>query len=200
MRIAAIVATAGMLLTACTGGEPAVTSPVPQMLSPVPLGSVPALCSTADWETGAIDATGVSTDPLAGVRAGRHDCYDRIVFDIGGASLVGFSVRYVPQVAAVDSGAPVPVPGGAVLQVVVRAPAQDVSGKALAATGGDLIDPAHVANWDALRAARFAGSSADASTIAVGVRERLPFRVLSLLDPDRGTRRVVVDIAHRGSQ
>jgi len=203
MRIAAaVLATAGALgvLTGCTGGEPPPTAPTgsPAALSPAPEAApAPAVCSTAGWEAGAIEATGMSTDVLFAVRAGRHACYDRVVFDMAGPSLVGFSARYVPEVAADASGLPVAVPGGAALEVVVRAPARGSDGgPALAAVGADFVDPAQVANWGSLRGVRFAGSFEGQSTIAVGVRERLPFRVFSLVDPERQTRRVVVDISH----
>lgn len=52
----------------------------------------------------------------------------------------------------------------------------------------------HISGWKSLRAVTFAGSFEGQNTVALGVRERLPFRVL--VTSDRGYRHVVVDIAH----
>jgi hypothetical protein len=54
------------------------------------------------------------------VRAGRHDCFDRVVIDLRGPAQIPFyDVRYVPTVAEQGSGHPVPLGGGAALQVIV---------------------------------------------------------------------------------
>ena len=74
-------------------------------------------------------AGGVETAPnLTGVRAGRHDCYDRLVLDLRGGSSAGFHVSYVDAVYTDASGALVPLRGGARLQIVVHAPSYDVNG------------------------------------------------------------------------
>ena len=57
---------------------------------------------------------------VAGLRAGRHDCYDRLVIDQKGKA-TGYDVRYVSVVTQDGSGNPVPVAGGAALQVITRA-------------------------------------------------------------------------------
>jgi len=65
---------------------------------------------------------------LTGVRAGRHDCYDRLVLDLRGGSSAGFHVSYVDAVYTDASGALVPLRGGARLQIVVHASSYDVNG------------------------------------------------------------------------
>jgi hypothetical protein len=144
----------------------------------------------------------MSTGALYLVRAGRHDCYDRVVFDINGPADIGYVVQYVPVVTADGSGAPVPVAGGAALEVIVRAPAQGADngghlpGRPLAATGEYFYTPAQLAGWRSLRAVRFAGTFEGQSTFAVGVRDELVFRVFTQLDTSSQIRRLVVDVAH----
>jgi hypothetical protein len=142
----------------------------------------------------------MSAAPLYLVRVGRHDCFDRLVFDVNGPAPVGFGVRYVPVVLADASGKPVPVAGGAALQVVVRAPALGLDsqghmpGRVLATSGQYFYTARQLAGWRSLRAVRYAGSFEGLTTIAVGVRAALPFRVQMV--HDRGYVHVIVDIAH----
>ncbi len=142
----------------------------------------------------------MTTAPLYLVRAGQHPCYDRVVFDINGPAPAGFAVKYVPQVISDPAGKPVPVAGGAVLQVVVRAPiwGTDTQGhqpwRKPPVVGDDLVSPAQLAGWNALRAVRFAGSFEGQTTLAVGVRARLPFRVL--VTADSSYRHIVLDIGY----
>lgn len=182
-------------------GAPAVTTTAPPPVRTIPPSTV-ACEDTASWDTGPQEGAGATTDALYLVRAGRNTCFDRVVFDINGPAPVGFSVRYVPEVSADGSGTPIPVAGGAALEVVVRAPAQGADesghqpGRLLAATGDYFYAESQLAGWPSLRAVRFAGFFEGQCTFAVGVRAQLPFRAFTLLDtPDR-IRRVVVDIAH----
>jgi hypothetical protein len=135
--------------------------------------------------------------PITNVRAGRHQCYDRLVIDMnaarGGAAWV---VKYVPQVTGDPSGEPVPLAGGAFLQITVFAPDYDVF------TGQPVYQPAdraHLVNVRGFRTFRqvaHAGSFEAVTTFGLGVRARLPFRVFSLAGPGNGSR-LVIDVAHR---
>jgi hypothetical protein len=144
----------------------------------------------------------MSTDELYRVRAGRHDCYDRLVLDVNGPAEVGFLVGYVPEVTTDGAGKPIPVDGDAALQVIVRAPAQGYGGgghqpgRKLGEIGDYLCSPEQLTGWSSLRAVRFAGSFEGQSTLAVGVREKLPFRAFTQLDETDQVRKLVVDIAH----
>jgi len=60
--------------------------------------------------------------------------------------------------------------------------------------GQSLVATPGIAGWKSLRAVPFAGSFEGQTTVAVGVRERLPFRVL--VTSERVYRHVVLDIAH----
>jgi hypothetical protein len=132
--------------------------------------------------------------PVTGVRTGGHACYDRLVIDLRGRS-AGYDVRYVGTVRQDGSGAAVPLRGGARLQVVVRAPSYSAAGTPTytPANGREL---ANVTGYSTFRQVAFAGSFEGQTTIGLGVRARLPFRVFTLAGPGSNTR-LVVDVAHR---
>jgi hypothetical protein len=119
-----------------------------------------------------------------GVRAGRHACFDRLVIDTTGRP-PGFDVRYVTTVTADGSGLPVPVAGGARLAVVVHQGATSIPAMP------------SVAGFSTFRQVAWAGSFEGYTTVALGVRARLPHRVFTLYDPATNRSRVVVDVAHR---
>lgn len=175
--------------------------PVPGLPPQAPPGPGPCR-STTGWSAELKQAAGSTTDALYLVRAGRHECFDRVVFDINGPTDVGYFAQYVPVVRADGSGAPIPVAGAAALQIVISAPAQGAdesghqAGKVLARTGDHFYTESQLAGWRTLRAVRFAGFFEGQCTFAVGVRAELPFRVFTLLDRRDQVRRVVVDIAH----
>lgn len=131
-----------------------------------------------------------STGEVSDVRAGRHDCWDRLVLDVSGDAR-GYFVRYVDQVHMDGSGEPVPVRGGARLQVIVTAPA--VPTDAWFLPNGELLD---TTGYRTFRHLAWAGSFEGQTTLGLGVRARLPFRVFLLDGPGTGSR-VVVDVAHR---
>lgn len=126
--------------------------------------------------------------PLVAVRAGRHACHDRLVFEVAGP-LAGYDVRYVDRVEQDGSGAVVPVPGGARLRVVLHHPAYDAEGRPTW-TGG-----VGVGGFRTLRAVVPAGSFEGSTTVGVGTRSRLPFRVTVLPGPGSHSR-LVLDVAH----
>lgn len=129
-------------------------------------------------------------EDLIGVRAGRHECFDRLVLDVTGATDgVSYRVEYVGQVRADGSGAVVPLDGGARLQITVGA-----HGRSFAPPlGHDLVD---VAGYRTFRQVVWAGSFEGYSTVGLGVRARTPFRAFALTGPG-GNVRVVIDVAHR---
>jgi len=135
-----------------------------------------------------------SANPLTNVRGGQHECYDRLVIDIRGATS-GYDVRYVSAVHEDGSGAVVPLRGGAFLQIAVRNPAYDDNGNSTynPANRRELVG---VAGWRTFRQVAWAGSFEGTTTIGLGVRARLPFRVFTLAGPGGGSR-LVIDVAHR---
>jgi hypothetical protein len=186
--------------------DPAATAPAPTTTtaSPAtPVASKPAACAqTRTWGTGTRQHAPYTSAPLYQVRAGRHTCYDRVVFDLNGPQAVGYAVRYVKVVHADGSGFPVPVAGRAALEVIIHAHAlgQDDQGhqpwRTLVRPGQDLYTPAQLAGWRTLRQIRSAGSFEGQTTIAVGTRARVPFRVFTVTDTRNQVARVVLDVAH----
>lgn len=158
-----------------------------------------------DWGADPKEAAPMTTEDFYLVRAGQHDCYDRVVFDVNGTidgpSAIGYSVAYVSgPVTADPSGEPVPTAGAAHLQVGLRAPAfgYGASGhqpwRPATQVGEDYLTADQLRDWQSLREVAFAGSFEGLSTIAIGVESRLPFRVGSY--EQDGYSHVYVDIAH----
>jgi hypothetical protein len=143
-------------------------------------------------------ATSTAGLELTDVRAGRHACFDRLVIQLRGpASPASYDVRYVAAVHQVGSGARVPLDGGAALQVVVRAPAYDSSGRATFVP----LNRNRVVNVDGYRTLEqvsWAGSFEGRTTLGIGTRARLPFRPFTLLGTggSDGAVRLVIDVAH----
>ena len=141
-----------------------------------------ATCSTA-WGSVAKTSAPMATGRVTGVRAGRNTCFDRLVVDMAGRA-PGYDVRYVTTVRADGSGLPVPVSGGARLAVIARKGATSIP--AMPAVGG----------FTTFRQVRWAGAFEGQTTLALGVRARLPFRVFTIYDATTNRSRLVVDVAH----
>jgi hypothetical protein len=193
------IVTITLALAACAGP--------PSRATPAPAGHVaaePVLAAATTtaptcgitWGSAEKTAGALSTAALLTVETGRHECWDRVVFELNG-SAQGYSVRYSADVLTDGEGLDL-VPftaGGEHLWVTLRAPAYDANHSAtFTAVAGQ-----HVANplrYETLRDVVFGGSFEGYTTFAVGVRARLPFRVLLLAGPGTHSR-IVVDIAHR---
>ena len=150
------------------------------LLIPAQANATPQTCSTVWGSLPKSDPT-MGTGELDTVRAGQHPCFDRLVIDVDGPP-AGYDVRYVSEVTADGSGATVPTPGGARLQVVVRHPSYSRP-----------VLP-NVSGFRTFRSVTWAGSFEGQTTLGLGVRARLPFRVFSI---PGGHGRIVVDVAHR---
>ncbi|MEU0538958.1 hypothetical protein ABZ319_03750 [Nocardia sp. NPDC005978] len=162
----------------------------------VPIGSAGATPSYCGLTWGSLDKSDPdhSTATLTNVRTGRQDCYDRMVVDLAGP-VAGYRAGYVDQVYMDASGAPVSLRGSAFLQVVIFAPAYDNSGN-LTYNPGNRNELTNVGGYDTFRQLAWAGTFEGQTTIGLGVRARLPFRVLTLDGPGSGSR-IVIDVAHR---
>ncbi|MGV9500926.1 MULTISPECIES: AMIN-like domain-containing (lipo)protein [Streptomyces] len=168
----------------------------------VPAGAAPAggqraatqvtACPTG-WGSLAKTGSGATQAPLTNIRTGRHACFDRMVVDVPGAgSGVGYTVGYVDRLYQDGSGRHIPVAGGAVLEVRVAAPSYDPETGAPTYPGrvSRPLPGVDLTGYRTFRDTRFAGSFEGDTQIGLGVRARLPFRVLRLDD------RVIVDVAH----
>lgn len=160
--------------------------------------SAASACETS-WGSLAEHSARHTGKQLTNVRSGRHQCFDRLVLDINanGKGTPGYQVRYVARIRQDGSGAEVPLRGGARLRVIVNAPAYDRHGNATyePTDRSELVD---VAGYRTFRQVAWAGTFEGQTTIGLGVRARLPWRVFVLQDADGG-HRVVVDVAHRWS-
>ena len=128
------------------------------------------------------------------VRAGRHACFDRLVIDVDGRAY-DYWVQYVDQVRMDGSGTVVPLEGGAKLHVGAGAGAYDVNAD-LTYAPADASHLVDVTGYRTFRQVAWAGAMEGRTTIGLGVRARLPFRVFMLEGPGSGSR-LVVDVAHR---
>ena len=142
---------------------------------PAPAGA--ASCST-QWGSAAKALTNNTHGTLTGLRTGRHECFDRLVLDIS-KSGTGYRARYVSAVYTQGEGAKMALRGGAFIEVI----SQSMVTKRPAMPS--------VSGYSTFRQVAFGGSFEGYSTIGLGVRARLPFRVVSV--PNR----LVIDVAHR---
>ncbi len=148
--------------------------------------------SRAEW--GSLPEASEYAGPglLTNVRTGRHTSFDRIVFDVKGRASWSL-VHYVMNVVTMGQGELVPLRGGAKLEIILSVPSYDA--------GHRTYSPANHSELTKLRSYRTfrqvadAGSLEGQTTIGLGVRAHLPFRVFTLTGR-RATSRVVVDVAH----
>lgn len=147
----------------------------------------PPFPANTEPDTGTPSADALVT--VTGIRTGRHDGYDRVVFDVEGRGTPGWEARYVDEARSQGSGAPVEVEGEAVLQVTLSGVGyptdtgiEEYDGSApLPGNGTETVTEVV---WDAT----FEGTS----VAFVGLDEQTPFRVYLLEQPTR----VVLDVVH----
>ena len=121
------------------------------------------------------------------VRTGRHDGFDRVVFEVDGAGTPGWDVRYVDEASSQGSGDAVPVRGNAILQVTLTGVGYPTETGIEEYDGSQPLSGSGTRNvtevvWDTT----FEGTS----VAFVGTTGQTPFRVHLLEDPGR----VVVDV------
>jgi hypothetical protein len=173
-----------------------VTAVLTMMLAAMSIFTATAQASAAPYcgiTWGSLPKSGgvMSTAPLTNIRTGQNNCYDRMVFDFSG-SASGYRVQYVDNVYADPSGMLIPLSGGAKLQIVALAPAYDSSGHSTyPGVVGHTLPRVNLSGYQTFRDAKFAGSFEGQTTVGLGVRARLPFRVFTL------DSRLVIDVAHQ---
>ena len=162
------------------------------IVAPGPASATTSYCGLA-WGSLTKADRDMSTATVTNIRTGQHYCFDRMVVDLNGPA-AGFTVRYVPQIVQDGSGFTIPVRGNARLQVTINAPAYDGSGNATY-NPSDQAELANVDRYQTFRQVAWAGSFEGYTSVGVGVRARLPFRVFTLEGPGSGSR-LVIDVAH----
>lgn len=177
------------LVTAALGAAGAAA-----VAAPAAAPQAAAACPTGWGSLGKTNRSSTSGEYITNARTDRHDCYDRFAVDVPGASAdqLGYTVRYVDQLIQDPTGAPIPVSGGTILEVTVRAPAYDSAIPTYPGQAGRPLPGVNLTGYRTFRDARFAGTFEGRSQFALGVRARLPFRVLQLEG------HLVVDVAHTG--
>lgn len=143
-----------------------------------------------EWGSGPNANTPLTAGRLTDIRAGEKDCYDRLVFDMSEKSPQGFAVSYVDKVTEDGSGDPVPLRGGAKLQITIYAPAYDETFEPTYEyeNRAELVD---TNGFRTFRQVAWAGSWEGTTVVGLGVRARLPYRVFTY------DNHVVVDVAHK---
>ena len=161
-------------------------------------------CGSSSSESGSPGMRGGATTPVESVPegagtalleridVGRHEGYDRVVFRFENLR-PGYKVAYVDRPIVEDgSGAPIEVAGGAVLLIRM----EPASGFDLATGEGRLVykGPRRIEGADAgtsvVREVVRSGDFEAVLSWAIGVQERVDFRVQALDDPAR----LVVDV------
>ncbi|GLF93219.1 AMIN-like domain-containing (lipo)protein [Streptomyces yaizuensis] len=149
-------------------------------------------CSTV-WGSGTESATEAVTDRLENIRTGPHACFDRVVLDIPGADgRAGYHVGYVDAFHQDGTAEPIPVAGGAVLEIRVNAPGYDpATGRPVyPGRAGEPLPGVDITGYRTFRDTRFGTTVEGQTQVAMGVRAELPFRVFRYGD------HVIVDVAH----
>jgi hypothetical protein len=150
--------------------------------------TVPADAGTAFTTTAKSAARSPKPTPhLVGIRTGRHATFDRVVLDLRGAA-PGYRVGYVKTVREDGRGNVVDLRGGANLMVRLT-PAQAHRNDGTPTYTGShrmMVDDPE------LREVAFVGDFEGVVSVALGVRAKHGFRVLTLHDPTR----IVIDVAH----
>lgn len=202
-RMLAVVAASfvAMTLGACGADDDArvSASTTPTPVSTSPQQASPSASPTAPDGIDPLD--GASTDTvsseakntdvalLTAVRAARQEGFDRVVFEFRNA-VPGYEVGYVDRPITQDgSGDEVAVEGDAVLQVRMRnAAGVDLTQETAPQTytGPSRLAPATPEIAELVRTGDFEGTL----TWAVGVRDRVDFRVTTLASPPR----LVIDL------
>jgi hypothetical protein len=200
-----ILVVCAALLSGCGGDEPAGSTGAASAAPAVTATTAPATTPTATTEPEAIAPLDGATDEpvvepavnaevaqLTAVRAARHEGYDRVVFEFANV-LPGYDLRYADgPIQADGSGDEVPVAGRYV--VIVRmenALDADLSKPEapMTYTGPQRFSPGTPQVTELIRVGGFEG----VLTWAVGLAERVDYRVSTLDDPPR----LVVDFRSR---
>jgi hypothetical protein len=142
------------------------------------------------WGSNAKSGGALRTPELVKITTSAFACWDRTTFEFAGA-VNGYAVAYATVIPSEGEGrdlAPY-VAGGAKLSVSLRAPAYTYP----AVQGAH---PVSVVRRQTLRDVLYGGSFEGYTQVAVGVRAKLPYRVIVAAGPGTHSR-IIIDVAHR---
>jgi len=125
---------------------------------------------------------------LRKVRVGRHDGFDRIVFEFDGAR-PAYTVRSTGVATTGGAGAPIPAGGTTALQIDIAAHTVDMEAADFPRTFDNAV---LTPRYPTLRTLRYGNEFEGLATFGAGLRARTGFRVLELSNPTR----LAIDVAH----
>lgn len=167
-----------------TSSAPAAPSPSPAE-SDAPGGGGPEFGTAPQTSPAGRSDKGLT---LVDVRVGAHEGYDRVVFEVAGDGVVGWTVQYEDDPRTEGEGAPVELDGDATLAVLL-----DGMGYPFETGVEPYETPSRFApGLSSVREVQVGGVFEGRSDSFVGVAAERPFRVFRLEQPQR----VVVDIAY----
>ncbi|SEL88786.1 hypothetical protein SAMN05444583_116122 [Rhodococcus maanshanensis] len=167
------------------------TAPVDSATS----GSAATLMSTTPntaWSTDPqrADASDDARLTVSGLRVGGQDGYDRVVYELGGTGVPGWSVRYVDLAVQEGSGDVIPVAGEAILEVLITGSGYPFD---TGVAEYDGPNPLPGGGSELVTEARISGVFEGTTQAFIGLESGgHPFTVSTLSDPTR----LVVDIEH----
>ena len=189
--LVAVGAAVILLLAGCGGGDDDVVGTVSETKPATGVTSGADPLAGASTNPVSADSAGSETSLMTGVRAARHEGYDRVVVEFRN-SVPGYRIGYAERPVRADgSGAEVRIDGRSVV-VIRMEPALDADLTQESApstyTGPRRISPGTPEVKELVRIGGFEG----VLTWAVGLADRVPFRVTTLGDPPR----LVVDFVN----
>ncbi len=139
--------------------------------------------------------------PVKDLRAGQHDCFDRLVIDIHGP-VGGYNVHYVEGTPAPGNPNGLYARGGANLDIWVKNVVVAVPGTHHSTAVDNPDEAVDVSGYRTFRQVReliygpLGNYGPEGVEFALGVRAHLPFRVFTLAGPGLDSR-LVIDVAHQ---
>lgn len=198
--MAAFALVAGIALAGCVGSSPAPSSAQPSGAASVDAGSPDpsaGASASASEPTESLPAfactpvTVTSTVPrasIADVRVGRHDGYDRVVFEFDAGIPQTVIEAVLPPFFQDASGLPLEVAGSAFLQVTMTGASRVSPDGVVTYDGPTDFEP----GFDQLVQLVEGGDFEAVSTWYLGLHGGGCIRVLTLADPSR----LVIDVEH----
>jgi hypothetical protein len=167
--------------TAAETSAPAASSSAPASGSSSAAPSFPG-----DTRPDTAEPAGADGLTVTSVRSGRHDGFDRVVFELAGEGTPGWDVRYVDSATAEGTGAPIGLAGPAYLRVTMTGTTYPFE------SGADEVARGSVGSAGAVVTGAFYDGTFEGQSLAyIGTGAEVPFRVYALSAPAR----VVVEVA-----
>jgi hypothetical protein len=149
-------------------------------------GHVPPFPANTEPDTG--EASDDALVTVTDIRIGRHDGFDRVVFEADGAGTPGWDVRYVDAAQSQGSGDDIEVEGGAILQVTINGVGLPADTGVEEYSGPDRLS---AGDTEVVTEVVFDSTFEGTTVSFTGVTEETPFRVYLL----EGPARVVLEVA-----